>query len=224
MFKNKILLLFVVIVCATSVFLVFVNYRERSLGDASWVLEDMWGKAYLSASGGRLENYDEIYLQSLNSGVEDRQVLDFIWKNKCKDGGDRCFVIMASAANLLIDSQEIDSGLTALVEARNKRGSKDFCPIVYELSILRYKLREVEGVGSNVDGLALSLLRKIRSDGGVVEDLRMDSCIKFSTEKPEFFRAYALMVARMMSRGGDITEEAANKINFAIGIQGEVYE
>ncbi|WP_339081927.1 hypothetical protein [Pseudomonas sp. TMP9] len=216
--KNKtILAFFGVLIFAASAMLLFIKYQEKSLNSPEWVLKNLWGSDYVRATGGKLEYYDEIFIASLNDG-DNQRVLDFVWKNKCRDGSEKCYVVMASAANILINSFETDSGLTALVEAKNRREDKNSCPIIYELSIIRYKIKTLENTNNRPNDLALSLLRKIKRSGGIIEDVRIDACLALAKEKPELFRAYALMIAQIMSFAGGTTTDAGRKINNAIGI------
>ena len=45
-------------------------------------------------------------------------------------------------------------------------------------------------------------LRKIKREGGVMEDLRSDECRALAGERPEYFTSYALLVASLMELAG----------------------
>lgn len=172
----------------------------------------MWKHEYFNSSAVGLDDYERINLLSLKEGSSNNQeLITYTVRNKCTDASERCYLIMTSASNLLIDGGEIDSGLRGMVEAADRVKSLDFCPIAFESAILKYKIKVLSSRGIiSARRMSKEILKKIKSNGGFIRDLRIKSCDDLSEMKPAYFHEYALLVAYVMGfAGGDLAKAGA---------------
>ncbi len=194
------------------VWMIFVYGRVGgSLGEreSKWIIKDMWGLVDFDSQQDETEEYQRINLSSLRNGSsKNQELITYVVRNGCQDGSERCYFIMMSASNLLIDGGEYDSGLRGMVEAMNRVDSKNICPIAYELSILNYKIKTlISDEPGSMRSRARVIINKIKRDGGLVTSLRTKSCIDLSKKSPEYFHAYTLLIAQVMGlAGGDFAK------------------
>ncbi|OHC31413.1 MAG: hypothetical protein A2Y50_09940 [Pseudomonadales bacterium RIFCSPLOWO2_12_59_9] len=180
--------------------------------ESRWIIQDMWGEGYFNSAVGGLEGYERINLLSLQKGSsKNQELITYVVRNKCTDGSERCYVIMTSASNLLIDGGEFDSGLRGAVEAVGRVKTSDVCPIVFESAVLKYKIKVLSSKGiSSARSMSKDILKKIKLNGGLMRDLRTKSCTDLSGIKPAYFHEYALLVAYVMGfAGGDLAKAGA---------------
>lgn len=199
-----------------AVFLVFWVYGNSLVvvgeRESRWIIKDMWGVNYFNVRLGSIDEYDRINLLSLKEGSsKNQELITYVVKNKCEDASERCYLIMTSASNLLIDGAEYDSGLRGVVEAVNRVKANNFCPIAYESAILKYKIKVLssKGVGS-ARSASRSILNKIKLNGGLMKSLKTESCVSLLKTKPEYFHEYAVLIANLMGfAGGDLAKAGA---------------
>ncbi|NQD95151.1 hypothetical protein HP532_21090 [Pseudomonas sp. CrR25] len=187
--------------------LITVGERE-----SRWIIQDMWGANYFNVRLGGIEEYERINLLSLQEGSsKNQELITYVVKNKCNDGSERCYLIMTSASNLLIDGAEYDSGLRGVVEAVSRVKAKNFCPIAYESAIIKYKIKMLSSKGiDSARSASRNILKKIKLNGGLMKSLKTESCINLSKIKPEYFHEYAVLVAHLMGfAGGDLAKAGA---------------
>jgi len=170
--------------------------------ESSWLTEEMWGGGYFSATHGDLVPDDVFYLKSLVDGSSKSQdLIGFVVKNKCYDSSWRCSLIMTAASNLMLDNDQYEVGLRGFIDAYGR--IKGQCSILYESSIVRYQTRKLTSNGSpDAKVRATNLLEKIERTGGIATDLRSPECRNLALEKPEYFVAYASLVANLMQVAG----------------------
>jgi hypothetical protein len=173
-------------------------------------MEDMWGVKYFGARSADFQDFEVVYLKSLGGGSsKDQLLIDYIVSNKCYDSSWRCSIIMTAASNLMLDNGQSRVGLRGAVEAYDRmRGG---CSIALESTVVSYHLRKLSsGRQDGKADKAEALLGKIRRDGGILADVRSGSCRELILSKPEYFTAYALLVARLMAvSGGESAYSAA---------------
>jgi hypothetical protein len=178
------------------------NYvRLEGAREAAWIL-DMWGVKYFGHRSSSSDDFEIFYYKSLAAGAKSNQeLIDFVVKGKCYDSSWRCSVIMTAASNIMLDNGQSKVGLRGAVEAYERLEKK--CPIVLETTIVSYQLRELSMASqSGVEKKASALLQKIKVDGGVLHDMRNETCRQMAIEKPEYFTTYALLVAKLMTFSG----------------------
>ena len=177
--------------------------------DSRWITNDMWGSTYFGARAADLSENEKIYLKSLSKGAsKEQQIISYVVKNKCYDSTWDCSLIMTSASNLMIDSQDYETGLRGAIEAYQR--IPGMCPIIYETSILRYKLEKLAASNSNsTTNQARSIINKIKTDGGIMTDLRGKACKKLIVERPEYFTTYTILISKMMEISGGNNSKAA---------------
>lgn len=201
--KRVVLVFLAVAIVAPVVFWVYGNYAN-SMGrlGSLWLIENMWGVRYFGARSADFQDFESVYLKSLGGGSsKDQFLIDYVVNNKCYDSSWRCSVIMTAASNLMLDNGKSSAGLRGAVEAYDRiRGG---CSIALESTVVSYHLRRLSS--GRQDGKAVkaeALLGKIKRDGGVLADVRSEACRKLILSKPEYFTAYALLVARLMALSG----------------------
>lgn len=180
--------------------------------ESRWIMKEMWGEDFLNSRTGHVEEHERINLLSLHEGSsKNQELITYVVKNKCKDDSERCYLIMTSAANLLIDGGEYDSGLKGMVEAVNRYKASGFCPVAYESAILKYKIKMLSSKGiDSARRSSIEILKKIKLDGGLMKSLRTKSCAQMAKEKPEFFHEYTDLIAHLMGfAGGDFAKAGA---------------
>jgi len=162
----------------------------------------MWGEGYFSAAGDDLDAEDVFYLRSLIEGSSrDQELIDYVVKNACYDASWKCSLVMTTASNLMLDEGQLDVGLQGFIGAYER--VKGRCSILYESSIIIYHTRKLISEGSvDTKDRATSLLEKLEREGGVVTDLRDLECRNLVRKKPEYFVAYASLVANLMQIAG----------------------
>lgn len=180
----------------------FGNYvLDAGKEDSAW-LENMWGGKYFGRRSGRLDSYELDFIKSLSHGASNEQsLIGAIVRGTCYDPSWKCSVIMTTAGNLMLDHGNYQVGLRGVVEAHERiRGQ---CPVLLESSVTLYHVR-VLSFGNQKDAAqrAATLLRKIKREGGIMEDLRSDECRALAGERPEYFTSYALLVASLMELAG----------------------
>lgn len=180
--------------------------------ESRWIVQEMWGGNYLNSRMNNIEEYERINLLSLREGSsKNQELITYVVKNKCSDDSERCYFVMTSASNLLIDGDEYDSGLKGMVEAVNRIKASDFCPIAYESAILKYKIKVLSSKSIEAArNSSIGILKKIKLNGGLMKSLRTKSCVKMANNKPEFFHEYTFLVAHLMGfAGGDFAKAGA---------------
>ena len=180
----------------------FGNYvLDAGKEDSDW-LENMWGSKYFGSRSDRLDSYELDFIKSLSRGASKEQALiDAVVRGKCYDSSWKCSAIMTTAGNLMLDHGNYQVGLRGAVEAHERiRGQ---CPVLFESSVTLYHIRTLSSGGQRDAGhRAVTLLRKIKREGGIMEDLRSDECRALARERPEYFTSYALLVASLMELAG----------------------
>ena len=172
----------------------------------------MWGVNYFNVHRGNIQEYERINLLSLQEGSsKNQELITYVVKNKCEDDSERCYLIMTSASNLLIDGAEYDSGLRGMVEAVNRVKDKTLCPIAYESAILKYKIKTLSSKSiSAARDTSKNILKKIKLNGGLMKGLKTESCVSLLKAKPEYFHEYAVLIAHLMGfAGGDLAKAGA---------------
>ncbi|WP_222908971.1 hypothetical protein [Pseudomonas sp. DNDY-54] len=180
--------------------------------ESRWILQDMWGSSYFYARMEGLNEHERINLLSLREGSsKNQELIDHVMKNKCTDDSVRCYLVMTSASNLLIDAREYDSGLRGMVEAIDRVSAKEFCPIAYESAIIRYKIEVMSSKDSwSARRSSIDVLEKIKANNGFIKSLKTETCTRLAREKPKFFHEYTMLVAHIMVfAGGDYAKAGA---------------
>jgi hypothetical protein len=207
--KIKIILIFLTIlaipIVAGILFWLYGNYVIMiGENNSAWITHEMWDAPYLNSHSQVLNKGETIYLASLQAGAsKNKDIMDYLWENKCEDSSWSCALIMTAVSNLLLDNRDYDTGLKAAVEAYDR--IKGSCSIAYESAILKYKIQKLSAsTGNNSGSSVRAILYKIKNNGGLMSNLRTDSCNKLAREQPEFFHAYVMLVAQLMGfAGGD---------------------
>ena len=179
--------------------------------ESRWIRSNMWKSEYFNGKSVEVVDYDVFNLLSLHDGASKNQkIITYVVRNKCSDASERCYVTMTSGANLLIDSGDYDLGLRGVVEAYDRVRKSGVCPIVFELAILRYKIKSISSERlSLARNSSRELLDKIKA-GGVVENLKTESCDALSRRKAGFFHEYVVLVSQLMGiAGGDFAKSGA---------------
>jgi len=211
--KLKILAVVSVLVSCFIAFWVYGNSvivaGERQ---SRWIVHDMWGSNFLYSATGNIEEHERINLLSLREGSsKNQELINYVVNNKCTDDSVRCYLIMTSASNILIDAGEYDSGLQGMVQANVRVDARGLCPIAYESAILKYKIKVASS--KNVWSARKSsraTLDKIRSNNGFAKSLKTSSCVRLAKAKPDFFHEYTMMIAHLMGfAGGDYAKAGA---------------
>ncbi|VXB27546.1 conserved hypothetical protein [Pseudomonas sp. 8BK] len=169
--------------------------------DSLWLVRDMWPVHYFNTVGGGLVHEEIVNLMTLQPGVsDDSAVAGYVSGSRCEDATYACMLNTLSAANILFGVGELESGLKLIETARKKIVKGADCPISIESSVLLYKIK-MFSVGAFFDVVpeAVATVNKIRTDGGVLYDLRTQSCAKLAKERPELFHEYVVVVSRVMA-------------------------
>lgn len=177
--------------------------------ESRWILKEMWGDISFSAEEN-LMDYDITYIKSLrDASSKDKDVVDYVWREKCRDRSERCHMTMMAAANLMLDLGNYESGLSAATQAFELQREK--CPIAFESVALRYKIKKISLMsGDQSRKISTDLIGRIKERGGLLKSLRTNSCQSYIKEKPTFFREYAALISRlMMLAGGDTAKTGA---------------
>jgi hypothetical protein len=212
------------IVCFSTIFVgfsIFSYLAKRSDQQASpdWILSGIW-QINISNSNSFVVNAgsNDLFMQSLQPGASKQQhLLDYVGKNKCRAKTPECSLVMLVGANLLLDAGEYDSGLKGGVTAYDMIRKSGACGIMPEITVLRFKLHQLDEFTKNkAEWRAQGALGIVRDKGGFMSSLRSASCEKLRAEKPELFDAYASVVAQLMQRAGGSFPDAASKIENAL--------
>lgn len=187
------------------------KYYAHSTGDegTSWLF-NMWGVRFFGLHSDSNEDFEIIYQKSLQPRAsKDQSLIDYTVKNKCNDSSWRCSAIMTAASNLLIDNDQIRVGLRGAIEAYERTHGK--CSIMLETTIISYHLRDIALSSSlGARDKARTLVKKIKTDGGILHNLREEACRDLALQKPEYFTVYSLLVSKLMaySDGKDVSSAA----------------
>jgi len=208
--KLKIFLFCGVIACAVFVFIQYgMSIIRVGESESRWILKEMWGEEWMASGVGGLDEYEVVYMRSLLDGAsKDDGVVEYVWREKCREISVRCYMTMMAAANLMIDSGEYESGLSAAAQGLELMGGDDDCPVEFETVLLRYKIKKITLVGGlQANRESKNLIYEIKKKGGIFGSLRGSSCFSKVKEKPVLFQRYVALVASLMVfAGGDFSK------------------
>ena len=179
---------------------------------SSWIRFDMWRAKYFNSKSIDESKYDLVNLESLRpQASKNERLLGFIGSEKCAEVSEACALSKLSAANLLIDSGSADQSLGLIESARSTLVGVGACTINLESTILVYKLHKLSSMSlATAKAEARAVVEKIQSKGGLVSNLRTDSCEFLAERKPMYFHEYVRLVSRVMSyAGGDLAKGSA---------------
>ncbi|WP_285642667.1 hypothetical protein [Pseudomonas sp. NBRC 100443] len=176
---------------------------DSGRNDSKWIREDMWRASYFNKKGKGLAESDLTNILSIQPGAsEDEAFVDYVGKDKCEVDAAVCNENNIEIANLLIDSGHAESALKLLERVRKRLLEMHVCPIEFESSLLRYKEKQLSGYSPEAARKeAAAVINRIRMKGGVIYDLRTESCDSLAREKPELFHEYVIISARIMQMG-----------------------
>lgn len=172
--------------------------------DSRWIREGFWKGKYFNVARGDLDEIERVNIKTLREGIsKDQGILDYLGGTKCRESTAYCYFSMLSVANVLVDAGHFDQGIGLIGAVRDKQS--DMCLVSFESSLLRYKIVRLENMRrSDSRREAEAVIRKIKQEGGLVVDLRSQSCERALLQKPEFFHAYTALVSEVMEYvGGD---------------------
>ncbi|WP_439888762.1 hypothetical protein ACSX1C_06615 [Pseudomonas sp. MBLB4123] len=199
-----------------AVFSVFWIYGNSLIAvgerESRWVLWDMWGVSYFNVRALDIEEHERMNLLSLQEGSsKNQELITYVVRNRCKDDSERCYLIMTSASNLLIDGADYDTGLKGAVEAISRVKDASICPVAYESAILKYKIKTLSSRSiDSARSASRRIIEKIKLEGGLMKSLKTKSCISLLKRNPNFFHEYALLIAHVMGfAGGDFAKAGA---------------
>lgn len=182
-----------------------IGYKvgDSARTESRWIVEEMWRADYFNRSKGRVSEDEAINIMSLKKGAYRKEgLLEYVGAQKCSSAEARCVLNDLSIANLLVDSGELDSALNMLSSVPDRLDKIRACPIGLESSLLRYHEGSLARMPpSKARSVASSLVVKIRTQGGLLRNLRSEQCDKLAQSKPELFHEYVTLASRVMELG-----------------------
>lgn len=212
LFKGAMVLLVVIaLVCFAIIY--YANYVSSAGDEASrWIRFEMWKAKYFNNYSVGLSIHELANVESLRSRAsENKELVNFVGGERCEEVTELCALSKLAAANLLIDSGGLDKALGLVESARSVQANFGLCSINVESSVLLYKLRMLSNAPLDIAGAeARAVVERIKSNGGVISDLRSRSCDLLAERKPLLFHEYVRLVSRVMSfAGGDLAKGSA---------------
>lgn len=143
-----------------------------------------------------LREYGDFFIRSLNPGSSnDQDNFDFFGRNKCKDRSVKCYLLLNSLGNLLIDQGDLENGLKSAIYGYELIHESSYCPVAYEIVVVNYKIEKIKAYSFfQTSKRARLLLDKIKNFGGVSNDLRTESCEALKVNFPFYFDKYSELV------------------------------
>jgi hypothetical protein len=188
---------------ATAGLVISLKLGESARNESRWIVNEMWDADYFNRSKGDVTEDEALNIMSLKKGASRKEgLLEYVRDQNCSSLEARCILNDLSIANLLVDSGELDSALNMLSSIPDRLEKIQGCPISLESSLLRYHEGSLERMPpSKARGVASSLVVKIRTQGGLLRNLRSEQCDKLARSKPELFHEYVTLASRVMELG-----------------------
>ncbi|MFV3369986.1 hypothetical protein ACNFH5_17615 [Pseudomonas sp. NY15435] len=183
--------------------LISLKLGESARNESRWIIDEMWDADYFNRSRGNVAKDEALNIMSLKKGASRKEgLLEYVRAQNCSSLEARCILNDLSIANLLVDSGELDSALNMLSSVPDRLDKIGGCPIGLESSLLRYHEGSLERMPpAKARRVASSLVVKIRTQGGLLRNLRSEQCDKLAQSKPELFHEYVTLTSRVMELG-----------------------
>lgn len=180
--------------------------------DAKWLTKDMWKADYINISSSNIDRDEAAFLESTKPGSgKNLELLNYISDNRCIKPTMRCYVLQSAAASAIIDMGKLEGGIKGAVNAYKPAAKAGACPIIYESTVLRYKLATLESSADSVE-TAKDLIARIQSHGGLTQDMRTETCNELAKEKPQLFQNYVALVSRLLAKGDSDMQKLGSSI------------
>lgn len=169
---------------------------------SQWIVSKFWDGDYFNYTRGSASELEILNMMSLKN-KDGASILRFLEGRSCGSDEFSCSLGLLTKANAYIQEGDLNRARDVLLEYGKSSGANVACRVNVESTLVSYEIKRIDGYEFKIaQSEARKAVEKIRVNGGLVSNLRNKYCEEMISDKPEFFHAYVIEVAKLMIAAG----------------------